>query len=116
VYLREREDTPVSEIRVLRDDELGPIADAAEAGASRLYPRIASMSDREKILAGSYVYYTDFVGTIGKAAGVWDDMLAAGFYDFDATFERGYGPIVEEGRALPMLGRFWASNEGMIHL
>lgn len=116
VYLREREDTPVSEIRVLREDELEPIAIRAEKGAAALYPRIAGMSKREKVLAGSHVYYTDFVGTIGKAAGVWDQMLADGFYDLDETIAQGYGPIVEEGRALELLGRFWASNEGMIHL
>jgi hypothetical protein len=43
-------------------------------------------------------------------------MLDAGFYDLEASIERGYGPIVEEGRALELLGRFWASGEGMIHL
>ncbi len=62
------------------------------------------------------ITYTDFVGTIGKAAGVWDQMIAEGFYDLDETIAQGYGPIVEEGRALELLGRFWASNEGMIHL
>ncbi len=116
VYVRDKESTPVSEIRLLREDELGPLAAAAEQGAARLYPRIAAMSDREKIMAGSHVYYTDFVGTVGKAAGIWDEMLAAGFYDFGDSVEKGYGPIVEEGRALDMLGRFWASSEGMIHL
>jgi hypothetical protein len=116
VYVLEREDSPVSEIRLLTEDELAPITAKAEKGTSRLYPRIAAMSDREKILAGSYVYYTDFIGTVGKAAGIWDDMLAAGFYDFDASVEKGYGPIVEQGRALELLGRFWASAEGMIHL
>lgn len=116
VYVRERADSPVSEVRLLSEDELAPIAARAEEGAARLYPRIAAMSDREKILAGSYVYYTDFVGTVGKAAGIWQEMLDAGFYDFEASVQKGYGPIVEEGRALEMLGRFWASNEGMIHL
>ena len=116
VYLREREETPIGDVRLLTQAELAPITSAAERGAARLYPRIAAMSDREKILAGSHVYYTDFVGTVGKAAGVWPQMLQAGFYDLEAGIERGYGPIVEEGRALEMLGRFWASAEGMIHL
>lgn len=116
VYLREREDSPVGEIRVLGEEELEPIAIRAEKGAAALYPRIAAMTAREKVLAGSHVYYTDFVGTIGKAAGVWDQMIAEGFYDLDETIAQGYGPIVEEGRALELLGRFWASNEGMIHL
>lgn len=116
VYLREREDSPVGEIRVLGEEELEPIAIRAEKGAAALYPRIAAMTTREKVLAGSHVYYTDFVGTIGKAAGVWDQMIAEGFYDLDETIAQGYGPIVEEGRALELLGRFWASNEGMIHL
>ncbi len=116
VYVREREDTPVSEIRLLGEQELEPIAIRAEKGAAALYPRIAGMSKREKVLAGSHVYYTDFVGTIGKAAGIWDQMLAEGFYDLGETVAQGYGPIVEEGRALELLGRFWASNEGMIHL
>ncbi|MBY4573359.1 hypothetical protein ACN94_07150 [Gordonia paraffinivorans] len=117
VYLRERSDTPVSDIRLLREDELEPIAIRAEQAASRLYPRIAAMSDREKILAGCHVYYTDFIGTIGQAAGIWDEMLAAGFYDTEASVAKGYGPIVEEpGRALQMLGRFWATSEAMIHI
>ncbi|SNT12767.1 PEP-utilizing enzyme [Rhodococcoides kyotonense] len=116
VYVRERSDSPVSEIRLLREDELAPLAAKAEKGAAQLYPRIAAMSDREKILAGSYVYYTDFVGTVGKAAGIWDDMLAAGFYDFQDSVDRGYGPIVEEGRAMEMLGRFWSAAEGMDHV
>lgn len=116
VYVRERSTTPVSEIRLLRDDELGAIATQAEQATARLYPRIAAMSDREKILAGCHVYYTDFVGTIGQAAGIWDEMLGAGFYDIEDSIAKGYGPIVEAGRAPEMLGRFWASNEAMIHL
>lgn len=116
VYLREHENTPVNDIRVLREDELGPLTTAAERGAARLYQRIAHMSYRDKVLAGSHVYYTDFAGTVGKAAGIWDQMLEAGFYDLGMSIEEGYGPIVEEGRAPEMLGRFWASGEGMIHL
>lgn len=116
VYLRERADTPIDDVRLLREEELLPLAAAAERATAQLYARIAAMSHWEKILAGSYVYYTDFVGTVGKAAGIWDEMLREGFYDFDASVEKGYGPIVEQGRATEMLNRFWASGEGMIHL
>lgn len=116
VYVREHCTSPASEIRLLQEDELRAIATAAEQATARLYSRIAAMSDREKILAGCHVYYTDFVGTIGQAAGIWDEMQAAGFYDIDDSVSKGYGPIVEAGRAPEMLGRFWASNEAMIHL
>lgn len=116
VYVRDREDTPIGDIRLLSESELGPLTAQAEQGAARLYPRIAAMTKREKVLAGSHVYYTDFVGTIGKAAGIWDQMKDDGFYDLHASIEKGYGPIVEDGRAFEMLGRFWASGEGMIHV
>lgn len=116
VYVKQSETTPMSELRLLSDAELATLGKQAETAAGRLYPRIAGMSDREKILAGARVYYTDFVAPVAKAAGVWEDMLAAGFYDIEDTVDEVYDIITAPGRAVDILGRHWGAGAGFTHI
>lgn len=116
VYVKETETTPMGELRLMSDEELAYLAGRAETAASRLYPRIAAMSDREKILAGARVYYTDFIGPVAKAAGMWDELVATGFYDIEDAVDEVYETITAPGRAVDILGRHWGAGAGFTHI
>jgi hypothetical protein len=116
-YARDTLDTPISELRLLDENEIAEITERADTAAKDMYPTIASMTDREKILAGVHVYHTDFLGPVARAAGVWDTMVnELGYYDIDAAVDAVYDPIVTQGRAPEMLLRHWISVAGFIHV
>lgn len=115
VYARDHQDTPISELRRLDETEMADILRRADAAAAGLYPRIARMSDREKIMAGVHVYYTDFVAPFARAAGVWDKMVnELGFYDIDNAVDEVYDSIVVQGRAPELLVRHWMTGSGFL--
>jgi hypothetical protein len=115
VYARERADTPVSRLRLLDEAELADLLDRSNSAAGQLYPRIAGMSDREKIMAGVRVYYTDFVAPFARAAGLWDKMVnELGFYDYERAADAVYDPIVTQGKAPDLLMKHWVTGAGLI--
>lgn len=59
VYARDRWDIPVNEIRRLDEEEMKLIVERCEGASSRLYKRIATMSPRDRIMAGATTYYAD---------------------------------------------------------
>jgi hypothetical protein len=114
VFARDRQDTPVTELRVLDESQLADLTARSDAAAARLYPRIAEMSDRDKIMAGVRVYYTDFIAPFARAAGLWDTMVnELGFYDYDSTADEIYDVVVEQGRAPELLVRHWITAAGL---
>jgi PEP-utilising enzyme, mobile domain len=114
VYARDTQDTPGSQIRRLDEAELRSILARCTAATAKLYPLIAAMSDRDKILAGVRVYYTDFIAPFARAAGLWDRMVGElGFYDYEDAAEAVYDPIVTQGRAPELLMRHWVTGAGM---
>jgi hypothetical protein len=115
VYARDTQDSPMSELRLLDEREMQDILERAEGAAQRLYPRIAAMSDRDKILAGIHVYHTDFIAPIARPAGVWDKMVnELGFYDIDEEINEVYDLIVTSGRAPELLLRHWITCRGFL--
>ena len=108
IYARDTQDTPISELRLLDDAEIADITARAHDAVKELYPAIARMSDREKILAGVHVYHTDFLAPVARAAGIWDELVDEhGFYDIDAAVDAVYDPVVTQGRAPQMVLKHW---------
>jgi phosphohistidine swiveling domain-containing protein len=112
IYQKDTEQTPMSELKLLKDADLPVLTAKTESASSKLYPTIASMSDREKIEAGARVYYTDFIAPIAKASGVWQDILDAGFYDLGATADEVYD-LITDGRAGTMLPMHFGAGVGL---
>jgi hypothetical protein len=115
VYARDREDTPITQLRLLDEAQLADLLGRSNDAAAALYPRIAAMSDRDKIMAGVRVYYTDFVAPFARAAGIWDKMVSElGFYDYEGTADEVYDAIVIQGRAPELLVKHWVTGGGLM--
>ena len=112
IYVKQNEQTPMSELKLLKDSDLPALTVQTESASSRLYPAIASMSDREKIESGARVYYTDFIAPIAKASGVWQEILDAGFYDLGATADEVYD-LITDGRAGTILPAHFGAGVGL---
>lgn len=74
VYARDREDTPMSELRLLDDDELASIAAKASQATLGLYKTLATKDRDQKILDGISVYAVDHIRPHALAAGLWDEF------------------------------------------
>lgn len=116
VYQKDDEQTPMSELKLLDLDAMASVTTDAERAASRLYPRIAGMSERDKILAGARVYYTDFIAPIAKAAGVWQELLGAGFYDIGDVADEVYEQLTTDGLAAQLLPSHFGAGVGLHHI
>ena len=100
VYARDTWDTPVEQIRRVEPDEMQEILALCDDATTRLYNRISRMTDREKIMAGAQVYYTEFVAPIARAAGLWDRFVEElDFFEFDRVASDAYFPLVVEKQA-----------------
>lgn len=113
VYARDRWDTPASEVRLLSAAEMEQIQLRCEEGCSRLYPHIAGMSKREKIMAGAKVYYTDFLLPYARRAGVWDQMVEElDFFEVDPVTSQAYYSLVQDGTAAALIPRLFLTGAG----
>lgn len=113
VYARDRWDTPVSDIRRVDAAERAAILSRCEEATARLYARIASMPKRDKIMAGTQVYYTDFIVPYARRAGLWDRMCEElDFFEVDPLTARAYYPLVQERLATEMVPRLFITGAG----
>jgi hypothetical protein len=74
VYARDREDTPVSDIRRLDHDEMAAIAKKCSAATLELYQTLATKDRDEKIRDGINVYATDHIKPMATKAGIWEQL------------------------------------------
>lgn len=72
VFEREREDTPMTELRQLHAAEMDAITNKASAATLELYQALATKDRDQKIRDGINVYTTDHIRPMAKRAGVWD--------------------------------------------
>ena len=111
VYIRDRWDTPTSDIRLLDADGMQAIQEACDRGTRSLYPHIAAMSKREKIMAGVKVYYSDFILPYARAAGCWDRLVnELDFFEIDPLTSSAYYRLVTDGAAAEMIPRLFLSG------
>jgi hypothetical protein len=113
VYARDRWDTPADQVRLVGPEELRQIQLRCDEGCSRLYPHIAGMSKREKIMAGAKVYYTDFLLPYARAAGVWDRLVEEhDFFEIDPVTSEAYYALVKDGTAAALIPRLFLTGAG----
>lgn len=113
VYARDRWDTPPGEIRLLSDADRACIQTECDAATARLYRYIASMSTREKIMAGAKVYYTDFILPVARAAGIWERLKEQfDFFELDPVASSSYYRLVSEGLATELVPRLVITGQG----
>lgn len=113
VYRRDRYDSPISEVEALDSTEMEDLLQRATAAADKLYTRIASMSYRDKIIAGATVYYTDWIAPFARAAGMWDRLLRDhDVYSLDPLTLSAYEPLVERGEAATLVPPLFITGSG----
>ncbi|MGH8998999.1 MAG: PEP-utilizing enzyme [Acidimicrobiia bacterium] len=112
-YARDRWDTPPSQIRRLDDAEMDRIQATCTEASSRLYQRIATMSRRDKVMAGGQVYYTEFLAPFARAAGLWDRLKSEfDFFEIDPVASEAYYDLVTRGAAMEMVPRLFLTGAG----
>ncbi|MHB8689681.1 MAG: PEP-utilizing enzyme [Solirubrobacteraceae bacterium] len=112
VYARDAWNTPADQIRLLSDDDMRDIQARCDRASGRLYPHIAAMSKREKIMAGMKVYYADFILPYARAAGVWDRMVDEfDFFELDPLASQAYYKLVTEGVAAQLVPQLFLTGE-----
>jgi hypothetical protein len=113
VYVRDTHETPVSEIRRADDAEIAQILARCDEASTKLYRRIASMSPRDKVMAGAQVYYTEFVAPFARAAGVWDELVNEhDFFELDPVASESYYRLVAGGTAAELMPRLFLMGTG----
>jgi hypothetical protein len=113
IYARDRWDTPASDIRLLGDEEIDRIQATCQSASSKLYARVATMSKRDKIMAGGQVYYADFLAPFARAAGVWDRLKdELDFFEIDPLASEAYYDLVKGGAAMELVPRLFITGQG----
>lgn len=91
----ERADAPAGDVRLLRDDELLPLATTAGSNRSPLRSHRGHVATGE-LLAGSYVEYTDFVGTVGQERASGTQYPQMGSTGSAPALRRGTAPSLRK--------------------
>ncbi len=72
VFVRETWDTPMSELRPVALDDLGPELEKVQQATLKLYGKIARMPRRELITNGHWVYFVDMILPHMRLAGTYE--------------------------------------------
>jgi hypothetical protein len=112
VYARDTWDTPVSDIRRVDEQEMRDIVPQTQSMTMRLYKRIASMSRRDRIMAGVQNYVVDFVLPWLRLAGVWEKAVEQGIYEIAPITSDSYYKLTDADLAAELLPRVLIAGEG----
>lgn len=113
VYARDRFDTPMSQVRLLSEDELVSLQTEVEAASGRLYSKIAAMPFKDKVMAGVQVYYVDWVAPFARATGLWDKFVnEMSLYDLDPLTEQSYERLVVRNEAAEVVPPLFITGSG----
>lgn len=110
LYARDRWDTPVSEIRLIDEDEMRSIQAKGQDATMRLYGRLAVMPRRDKIWSGAQVYATDFILPWARLAGVWPKLVEEhDFFEVDPVASEAYYRLTD-GTAAELVPRLFITG------
>jgi hypothetical protein len=101
-FARDRNDTPMSQLRVLEDAEMESIAQKCQKGTMDMYKTLAKKSRDEKIRDGIMVYTREFLQSHAMKVGLWDRFVAEGFDTMTADAEKAW-PVLTSGKAAEVL-------------
>lgn len=102
VFARDTLETPMSQLRLLENEELSRISRQAESGVLDLYRMYTRKSRDEKIWDGITVYSHDFMRPMAHRAGIWDEVRQGGF-DAPTELTKQAWPTLTGGRAAEIL-------------
>lgn len=111
VFARDTPTTPMSDIRLLDDEEIGRISEQAQAATLELYRLYSSLSTEEKIWNGVLVYTHEHMRPLAEAAGIWDEVRR-GSFDSPAKLTEQAWPTLTSGRAAEILAPVFILGDG----
>ena len=111
IFARDTAGTPMSELRLLEDDELKRISGLAEKGTLALYRMYSKMSKEDKIWGGITVYSHDFLRPMAERVGMWDEIRQGGF-DSPTALTKEAWPVLTSGRAGEILAPVFMMGDG----
>ncbi len=116
VYARDKWDTPISDIRLVDEEEMKKITEIAQKATMKLYRRISAMSRRDRITAGFQNYVIDWALPWVRLAGVWDKAVAQGWLEWHPLTSESYYPLAVDGQAGPLLPEAVIAGKGAVSL
>lgn len=102
VFARDKRDTPMSELRVVTDEEMTTYSAIAQKGTLSMYRELAAKSAEEKIRDGIMVYTREFLFPHAMKAGLWDKWVAEGFDTLHPNTEAAW-PTLTSPKAAEIL-------------
>jgi hypothetical protein len=115
VYARDHWDTPMSGLRRLDFAEMAQIVKHCNAAMLELYASIAALPWDERIRNGVKVYDREFLLPFARSAGMWEEMMAAGFGEFTPLTKAVYPALTSgSGEAQQVLGAVFLLGHGLV--
>jgi hypothetical protein len=112
VYARDKWDTPVSDIRLVDEEEMRRYTEIAQKATMKLYQRISTMPKRDRISAGVQNYVVDWAIPFIRLADVYDKAVDMGWLEWDRMTYESYYPLVVDGKAGPLLPEAVIAGKG----
>lgn len=115
VFVREKWNTPMSEIYPIRVDDLGSRLEAIQQATFKLYSKVSRMSRRQLITNGMYVYYIDMILPHLRLAGTYEKACVDyDFWEVDQRVANYYYEIGKRGFAQNVVPQKIFSGEGYL--
>ena len=112
VYARDKWDTPVSDIRLVGEDDIKRYTEIAQKATMRLYKRISGMSKRDRITCGVTNYVVDWALPFLRLSGTYNKAIEQGWLEWDEMTSQSYYPLVRDGQAGPLLPEAIIAGKG----
>jgi hypothetical protein len=115
VFVREKWDTPMSEVYPVPIKDLGPRLEAIQQATFKLYSKLSRQSRRTLITNGFYVYYIDMILPHLRAAGTYEKACKDyNFWEMDQRVSNYYYDITKRGFAETVVPQRIFSGEGYL--
>jgi hypothetical protein len=112
VYARDKWDTPVSDVRLVSEDDIKRYTGISQKAMMKLYKRISGMSKRDRITCGVTNYVVDWALPFLRLSGTYDKAIEQGWLEWDPMTSESYYPLVRDGQAGPLLPEAIIAGKG----
>jgi hypothetical protein len=115
VFVREKWDTPMSEVYKVPVKDLGKRLEGIQQATFKLYSKLARQSRRTLITNGQYVYYIDMILPHLRKAGTYEKACTDyNFWEIDQRVSNYYYDITKRGFAQATVPQKIFSGEGYL--
>jgi hypothetical protein len=112
VYARDKWDTPVSDVRLVSEEDIKRYTGISQKAMMKLYKRISGMSKRDRITCGVTNYVVDWALPFLRLSGTYDKAIEQGWLEWDPMTSESYYPLVRDGQAGPLLPEAIIAGKG----